>query len=714
MSSLVPGFEYDVFISYRHKDDKYDHWVTDFVSNLKRELDATFRDEVSVYFDSNKADGLLATHDVDESLKEKLRCLVFIPVISHTYCDPASFAWANEFKTFVQQTSENPFGLKIKLPNGNYASRVLPVIIHDLAEEERVLCERILGSRLRGIEFIYSEPGVNRPLRSTEDNPNNNLARTSYRNQINKVANAVKEIISAIEGNNTAQESAGDNEINGKEAVFDKKDKARHWKTLAVVSITLILIIAGFIFAPEILTKDKAIEKSIAVLPFINDSPNAVEENVPFINGLLEEIIINLQTIKEFRVPGRTSVERYRTRTDKSITDIAKELGVNYIVEGSGQKYGNTLRLRVQLIRAKGKEAHLWAKSYEEEINETKDVFNLQNQIAQAVATELKATISPEEKQKIEQSPEMSLAAYDAYLKGVYFYEKAELHEKNDKAIFWFNESIRLDSAFALPWTYLSMCYWRRSDSSNEPDFQKARMLAEKAVEIDPQSAVSIVNMAEILDNEFDFGGAEEKISIALNIEPDNQYVLRNACRFLTKLGRFEEAERYINKALQIDPNNATVLKYYTLVNYYAGAPEKAWPAFRKHHELEYNDRTMKYFYYQLLLAEGKYDYVINGPAFEGDDDLHKSGLAAAYFATGRKKEAIELCNTLTEKNISAFRMAYIYSFDGMSESKVNEWLEKSWQKKEKDLTYLAVEPAFRKFHNESWFKDLLKKTNLL
>jgi hypothetical protein len=198
MSSLVPGFEYDVFISYRHKDDKYDHWVTDFVSNLKRELDATFRDEVSVYFDSNKSDGLLATHDVDESLKEKLRCLVFIPVISHTYCDPASFAWANEFKTFVQQTSSSPYGLKIKLPNGNYASRVLPVIIHDLAEEEKVLCERILGSRLRGIEFIYSEPGVNRPLRSNEDNPNNNLARTNYRNQINKVANAIKEIISAI------------------------------------------------------------------------------------------------------------------------------------------------------------------------------------------------------------------------------------------------------------------------------------------------------------------------------------------------------------------------------------------------------------------------------------------------------------------------------------------------------------------------------------
>jgi TolB-like protein/Flp pilus assembly protein TadD len=711
MSSLVPGFEYDVFISYRHKDDKYDHWVTDFVSNLKRELDATFRDEVSVYFDSNKSDGLLATHDVDESLKEKLRCLVFIPVISHTYCDPASFAWANEFKTFVQQTS-SASGLKVKLPNGNYASRVLPVIIHDLAEEEKVLCERILGSRLRGIEFIYSEPGVNRPLRSNEDNPNNNLARTNYRNQINKVANAIKEIISAIEGNGSTQEITADESINGKEAVFDKKNKVSKWKAIAGSFIILILIIAGFIYVPGILAKDKAIEKSIAVLPFINDSPTAVEENVPFINGLLEEIIINLQTIKEFRVPGRTSVERYRTRTDKSITDIAKELDVNYIVEGSGQKYGNTLRLRVQLIRAQGKEAHLWAKSYEEEINDTKDVFDLQNQIAQAVATELKATISPEEKQKIEQSPKMNLAAYDAYLKGVYFYEKAELHEKNDKAIFWFNESIRLDSAFALPWTYLSMCYWRRSDSSNEPDFHKARMLAEKAVEIDPESAVSIVNMAEILDNEFDFRGAEEKISLALIMEPDNQYVLRNACRFLTKLGRFEDALNYCNKALQIDPNNATILKYKTLTNYYAGNSANAWQTFRKHKELEYKDQTMKHLYYQLLLSEGRYDPIINEPDYVEDEDIQKSGLAAAYFATGKRKEAMELCKALSEKDISAFRMAYIHSFDN-DWQKVNEWLEKSWQEKEKELTYLAVEPAFRKFHSESWCKDLLKKTNL-
>jgi len=94
-------------------------------------------------------------------------------------------------------------------------------------------------------------------------------------------------------------------------------------------------------------------------LPFKNDSPEANEENTPFVNGLMEEILINLQTIKEFRVPGRTSVEQYRDNTAKSLHDIARELGVSYIVEGSVQKYGNIFRLRVQLIRAKRKEAHL-------------------------------------------------------------------------------------------------------------------------------------------------------------------------------------------------------------------------------------------------------------------------------------------------------------------------------------------------------------------
>ena len=197
MPSLIPGFEYDIFISYRQKDNRGERWVSEFVETLKTELESTFKEEISVYFDINPHDGLLETHDVDASLKEKLKCLVFIPIISRTYCDPKSFAWEHEFKAFIEQTSNDQFGLKVKLPNGNVSSRVLPVRIHDLDNEDLKLCESILGGVLRGIEFIYKEPGVNRPL-TVEDNEKINLNRTRYLNQINKVALAVKDIIQSI------------------------------------------------------------------------------------------------------------------------------------------------------------------------------------------------------------------------------------------------------------------------------------------------------------------------------------------------------------------------------------------------------------------------------------------------------------------------------------------------------------------------------------
>jgi Tfp pilus assembly protein PilF len=198
MASIIEGYSYDIFISYRQKDNKYDGWVTEFADNLKKELEATFKEEVSVYFDINPHDGLLETHDVDASLREKLRCLIFIPVISRTYCDPKSFAWEHEFIPFVEQASLDKYGLKVILKNGNVTSRVLPVRIHDIENDDLRLCEGILDGVLRSVDFIYKSPGVNRPLRSNEDHPHDNLNKIYYRDQINKVANAIDEIISSL------------------------------------------------------------------------------------------------------------------------------------------------------------------------------------------------------------------------------------------------------------------------------------------------------------------------------------------------------------------------------------------------------------------------------------------------------------------------------------------------------------------------------------
>src|SRR4030043_1844299 len=158
MPSIISGYEYDIFISYRQKDNKGDRGVSEFVEALKTELESTFKDEVSVYFDINPHNGLLESHDVDASLKEKLKCLVFIPILSRTYCDPKSYAWEHEFKAFLEQASKDQFGLMVKLPSGNVASRVLPVRIHDIETADIKECESVLGGVLRGIEFIYKEP----------------------------------------------------------------------------------------------------------------------------------------------------------------------------------------------------------------------------------------------------------------------------------------------------------------------------------------------------------------------------------------------------------------------------------------------------------------------------------------------------------------------------------------------------------------------------
>ena len=194
MPGLIPGYEYDIFISYRQKDNKYDGWVTEFVDHLKREIEATFKEDVSIYFDENPHDGLLEIYNVDKSLETKLKSLIFMPVISQTYCDTNSYAWQNEFVVFNKMASADPIGRDVKLAGGNVCSRIIPIKIHDLDVSDTELIENEMGCRLRSIDFIYSSAGVNRPLKP-DDNPDKNLNKTFYRDQVNKVANTVKEII---------------------------------------------------------------------------------------------------------------------------------------------------------------------------------------------------------------------------------------------------------------------------------------------------------------------------------------------------------------------------------------------------------------------------------------------------------------------------------------------------------------------------------------
>ena len=199
MASIIPEYNYDIFISYRQKDNKGDKWVSEFVDALKDELESTFKDDISIYFDENPHDRLQDTHNVDKSLEGKLKCLIFIPIISQTYCDPRSYAWQYEFLAFNRLAEKDQYGKDVKLKSGNVTSRILPIRIHDLEQEDIKLFEKETGSVLRALDFVFkTSSGVNRPLRASEDHPNDNLNKTFYRDQINKVANAIKEIISGL------------------------------------------------------------------------------------------------------------------------------------------------------------------------------------------------------------------------------------------------------------------------------------------------------------------------------------------------------------------------------------------------------------------------------------------------------------------------------------------------------------------------------------
>ena len=361
MASIIPGYEYDIFISYRQKDNKYDGWVSEFFDNLKREIEATFKEEISIYFDINPHDGLLETHDVDASLKEKLKCLVFIPVISRTYCDPKSFAWEHEFKTFIDNASHDQFGLKIKLLNGNVANRVLPIQIHDLNSDDKMLVEKELGGYLRSVEFIYKEPGVNRPL-TPYDDEKINLNKTRYRNQINRAANAIEDIINSLKYFQPVLESEKQrqgyplpesNKDKGNIKIRKEKPvKSGVLKLKPVIAIAVVLLAAIFVYSKFI--KKNPLDElrssgdriSVAVMPFQNMT-NDTLWNV-WQNGIQDIIVASLSNSPEaLKVRQTESINNliqgkgllnYSSITPSFASKISQELNADIFISGTIKK----------------------------------------------------------------------------------------------------------------------------------------------------------------------------------------------------------------------------------------------------------------------------------------------------------------------------------------------------------------------------------------
>jgi serine/threonine-protein kinase len=550
MPSLIPGYEYDIFISYRQKDNKGDRWVSEFAGSLKTELESTFKEEISVYFDINPHDGLLETHDVDESLKEKIKCLVFIPIISRTYCDPKSYAWEHEFKAFAELASKDQFGLKVKLPNGNVANRVIPVRIYDLDATDIKLCESVLGGVLRSVDFIFRSAGVNRPLLSKEEDPQDNLNHTNYRNQINKVANAIKDIITAINKFNKKDGEASH------EHIEEKHEHKRILKPKIILGffVMLALVIPGYVFIHKYVKPFKPVEKTIAVLPFRNLSNDTTQ--IYFCDGFMEEILNNLQTVKSFTVRSRTSSDQYRD-TKKSISIIGNELNANYLVEGSVGREGNKFKIWVQLIDSKS-DKHIWSNEYTREMQQ---IFSLQSEIAKDIATELKGILSPDEIEKIERKPTGNLEAYNYYLQANFYYRKSFDVQDLKTANKLYGKATELDPGFALAYTGIAYClmnrYWFYQDRS-EDILPKCKQAIDRAFEINPDLAEAhLVLGIYYYMGYLNYPEALRQFEIVLKEQPKNSEAIYWSGAVHRRAGNWALAESCFTNAFELDPRSS-------------------------------------------------------------------------------------------------------------------------------------------------------------
>lgn len=642
MPSLISGYEYDIFISYRQKDNKGDHWVTEFVRALRTELESTFKEDISIYFDSNPTDGILETHDVDDSLKSKLRCLVFMPVISQTYCDPKSFAWKNEFLPFKKLAEGDSLGIKIKLGNGNVASRILPICIHELEPSDKLLIESELGGVLRGVEFIYSGPGVVRPLKANEEDAKANLNHTFYRDQINKVARAIKELISSIQDPTIVSQKV-QNTKTGKSIPRSARKKIT-WIASALVLFGILSFtyyyLGGFgrrfAYTPE---------KSIAVLPFENMS-NDPEQDY-FSDGIAEDILNHLTKIADLKVKSRTSTLQYKG-TQKPITEIGDELDVGNVVEGTVRRVGDQVRIVVQLIDAKT-DLRLWSESYDREV---KDVLGLQSKIAIEIANALEAKLTETERKNIQKESSQNTIAYDYFLRareGRFWFNgsKAEL----ETILQMVDRAIKLDPNFSQAYALKARAWYNfRTFGVTQKTWQDSALYySSKAIATDPSS-------------------------------PDGYIVQGNVFRYL---GKVKEAKAAYSSAYQLAPNSPDALQAYGMQILRDGNERGA-------------DMVLKSISNQYSIKDPEYYLELNGPFFNleefptqlkllnkaramGDNSvrLHLA-FTTVYWWSGQYEKGIETAKMAEKINPEsaqiADNLAWLHFIKGDLEKAANYW----------------------------------------
>ena len=448
-------------------------------------------------------------------------------------------------------------------------------------------------------------------------------------------------------------------------------------------------------------------EKSIVVLPFVNMSSDQEQEY--FSDGISEELLNLLSRIPELRVISRTSAFSYKGKNIKA-TEVARELNVAYILEGSVRKAGNRIRITAQLIEARS-DTHLWSQTYDRTLD---DIFQIQDELAEAVTTGLKITLLGDVYEHRTTDPEV----YSLYLQGRYFNNLRD-NESLEKAELAFEQALAADPTYAPAWIGLSMTYgfqFRNRERGKEEGLKLAMQAAKKGLEIDDSLATGWSTLAYLKRSyEWDWAGAQAAIKKALALEPNNANVLGAAASLSNTFGDNQKSIRLFEQIIERDPLDLGASRALAQRYIMQGRMDEALEIFHR-------VQTVNPYYPNIDIDIGK-THILMGDAtraLEIFEHVPPGRLkvffeALAHISLNQETEAQELLNEFIDNYAvsNPFGMAVIYAWRGENDPAF-EWLEKAYQQRYEFLVFILGNPWLKSLHSDPRFAAFLEQMGLL
>jgi TolB-like protein/DNA-binding winged helix-turn-helix (wHTH) protein/Tfp pilus assembly protein PilF len=456
--------------------------------------------------------------------------------------------------------------------------------------------------------------------------------------------------------------------------------------------------------------------QSIAVLPLKNLS-NDPEQDY-FADGITEAVITDLGKVGALRVISRTSVMRYKD-TRKPLPEIAGELQVDVLVEGTVARSGNHVRITANLVQA-SPERHLWAESYERDL---RDVITLQNDVANAIAREIQVNLTPQERSRLATSRTVNPEAYQLYLKGRYFWNR-RTQEGLKKAIDYFNQAIALDPNYALAYSGVADCYPPLAYLGYVPPneaLSRAKAAAAKALEIDESLAEAHAALgAEKMFQEWDWIGSEKEFKRAIELNPGYATAHSWYAQDLLAMGRFREGLEESKRAQQLDPFSLIINAGLAHRLYWARQYDQAIEQSQKTIELDPNFALAHWdlgLEYEQTGAPGQaIAEMTKAVSLSESNSLMMAGLGHAYAVSGNRAAALKIARDLEKRShmeyVDPYAIALVYA--GLAgKNQAFDYLEKAYEQRSPLFSFLNVEQMLDPIRSDPRFQQLVHRVGL-